>query len=490
MAQPVLGPHIHAPATALPERIVQFGTGRFLRAFADCFVDEANEAGRYDGRIVAVQSTSRARADLLQRQGGLYTVWVRGGTPAAPRETHRVISSVSRGLSAAEQWPDVLELARSPHLEAVFSNTTEVGLALSENDRLAGRPPQSFPAKLAAFLLARARHFDCHPDRGLVVLPCELVADNGDLLQKLILQLAGMWQVEPAFVEWLASANVFCNTLVDRIVPGLPSAPEVAAFEDRVGYRDELLTMAEEYRLWAIEAEAAPGFATGEETIVVAPDITPYRLRKVRLLNGGHTLSVPLGFLAGNRTVLENMEHPLTGPYIEALLSHEIGPVLAVDPATVAPYADEVLARWRNPFLRHALIDITLQGTTKMRHRVVPSLREYYARFERVPHLIAAGFASYLLFSRGEGTGTAYSGSLQGERYPINDDRASVLAGYWKREGAAGVTHAVCSDTGLWGADLGKLPGFADAVSKYLDLMLNRGIQTALEQALAETRKP
>ena len=486
MAQPVLGPHIHAPVTALPERIVQFGTGRFLRAFVDCFVDEANEDGRYDGRIVAVQSTSRARADLLQRQGGLYTVWVRGGTPAAPRESHRVISSVSRGLSAAEQWPDVLDLARSPQLEAVCSNTTEVGLALSGNDRLTSHPPQSFPAKLAAFLLARARHFDCHPDRGLVVLPCELVADNGDLLRGLMLELAGMWQVEPEFVEWLASANVFCNTLVDRIVPGLPPAPEVAAFEDSVGYHDELLTVAEEYRLWAIEAEAAPGFATGDDAIVVAPDITPYRLRKVRLLNGGHTLSVPLGYLAGNRTVLENMEHPLTGPYIEALLSHEIGPVLAVHPESVAPYVEEVLARWRNPFLRHALIDITLQGTTKMRHRVVPSLRQYFDRFQRVPHLMAAGFSSYLLFSRGEGTGKTYSGSWQGEHYPINDDRAPVLAEYWKREDAAGVAHAVCSDTGLWGTDLAVLPGFADAVSDYLELMLNRGIQTALEKAMAE----
>lgn len=482
----MLGPHIHAPAAALPERIVQFGTGRFLRAFADCFVHEANQDGRYDGRIVAVQSTGRARARLLQRQAGLYTLWVRGGAPSKPRESHRVVSSVSRGLSAAEEWPDVLELARSPDLQAVFSNTTEVGLSLSAHDSAEGRPPQSFPAKLAALLLARARHFDCDPDRGLVILPCELIEDNGNLLRHLVLETARNWCVERPLEEWLDSANVFCNTLVDRIVPGLPSGAEIAAFEDRIGYRDELLTVAEEYRLWAIEADRSPGFATGDSSIVVCPDITPYRLRKVRLLNGGHTLSVPLGFLAGNRTVLENMQHPLTERYIEALLREEIGPVLAVDPVSVSPYVDEVLDRWRNPFLRHALIDITLQGTTKMRHRVVPSLREFYATHHCVPHLMAAGFASYLLFSRGEGSSEAFSGSWQDARYPINDDRAGVLAAYWQREDAESVARAVCSDAGLWGTDLGSLPGFAEAVADYLALMLDRGIEAAIEKALGE----
>ncbi len=487
MSLPILGPHIHAPAAALPERIVQFGTGRFLRAFADSFVHEANQDRRYDGRIVAVQSTGRARARLLQRQAGLYTLWVRGGAPSKPRESHRVVSSVSRGLSAAEEWSEVIELARSPDLQAVLSNTTEVGLSLTAHDSADGRPPQSFPAKLAAFLLARARHFDCDPDRGLVILPCELIEDNGNLLRQLVLETARKWHVERPLKEWLDSANVFCNTLVDRIVPGLPTAAELAAFEDRVGYRDELLTVAEEYRLWAIEAENAPGFTTGESSIVVCPDVTPYRLRKVRLLNGGHTLSVPLGFLAGNRTVLENMQHPLTRPYIEALLRQEIGPVLAVDPGSVSPYVDEVLDRWRNPFLRHALIDITLQGTTKMRHRVVPSLREFYTTHRRVPHLMATGFASYLLFSRGEGSGMAYSGSWQGVSYPINDDHAGVLAAYWQHGDAESVARAVCSDTDLWGPDLAGLPGFAEAVANYLALMLDRGMEAAMEKALGES---
>ena len=335
---------------------MQFGTGRFLRAFADCFIDEANRCGRYNGRIVAVQSTGRTRADCLREQAGLYTLWIRGGTPELPRESQRIITSISRALSAQEDWPEVLALARSPDLEAALSNTTEVGLALSERDRLQALPPWSFPAKLTAFLYERARHFNCDPDRGIVILPCELVAGNGGLLAKLVVEASRRWNLAEEFVQWVTSANTFCNTLVDRIVPGLPAPSEIAAFQARVGYRDNLLTVAEEYRLWAIEGDVRLGFIAREDAIVVAPDIAPYRLRKVRLLNGGHTLSVPLGILLGNRTVLENMEHPLTGSYIEALLRHEIGPTLAVEPASVAPYIDEVMARWRNPFLRHRLI--------------------------------------------------------------------------------------------------------------------------------------
>ncbi len=475
---------MHAPGALLPERILQFGTGRFLRAFADSFVDEANADDRYAGRIVAVQSTGAARADALCNQSGLFTLWVRGGTSEAPHESHRIVSSVSRAIPAAEGWDRVLELARSKDLEAVFSNTTEVGLTLSDKDRLDAHPPASFPAKLTAFLLARAKHFDFHPDRGLVVLPCELVDANGTLLRSLVLATARRWKLNQPFEEWVSTANTFFNTLVDRIVPGLPREAEVRSFESRVGYTDSLLTPTEPYRIWAIEGNPNLGFVRDAEPIVVAQDIAPYRLRKVRLLNGGHTLSVPLGYLTGNRSVLENMRHPVTGPYIEALLRNELGPTLDVDPATVPPYIDEVLARWQNPFLRHELIDITLQGTTKMLHRVVPSLITHVRKRKTVPHLIAVGLASHLLFMRCQPWQTGYHGLWNDQAYAIQDDCSNVFAEAWRTSTPREVVQTVCANCSLWGTDLTILPEFGSAVTFYLETMLSKGVCTALEIAL------
>ncbi len=474
---------------SLPEKVLQFGTGRLLRAFADFFIDRANRQGLFNGRIVAVQSTGRQRADTLREQDGLYTLWVRGLQDGAPRETHEVLSAVSRSLSAAHSWPDILACASSRDLEVIISNTTEVGLTFDEDDRLDANPPRSFPGKLTAILYERARAFDYDPTAGLIILPCELLEANGDMLRRLVCQVATAWDLDHTFVRWVQEANTFCNTLVDRIVPGLPPSKECEAFESEVGYRDALLTVAEEYRLWAIEGDAELAdrlaFSRADPGIIVTPDIAPYRIRKIRILNGGHTLSVPAGFLMGNDTVLGNMTHPLYGGYIENLLRREIGPTLEVDPETVPPYIDEVLTRWRNPYLQHHLIDITLHGTSKMRVRVIPSLLRYYALYGRVPHRMAAGFAGYLLFMRGltDESGMVY-GEFEGVRYPINDTRARDFMAWW----AAGdelIAERICKDSSLWGADLASLPGFADAVAKYLGLMMQEGIPVAIARAEA-----
>lgn len=481
----VVGPALDS----LPEKVLQFGTGRLLRAFADYFIDRANKQGLFNGRIVAVQSTGRQRADTLCKQDGLYTLWVRGLQNGAPRETHEVLSSVSRSLSAPHSWPDVLACARSRDLEVIISNTTEVGLTFDEGDHLDANPPRSFPGKLTAVLHERARAFDYDPVAGLVILPCELLEANGDMLRRLVCQVATAWNLDHAFMRWVQEANTFCNTLVDRIVPGLPPPKECEAFESRVGYRDAMLTVAEEYRLWAIEGDEALvdrlAFTRADPGIIVAPDIAPYRIRKIRILNGGHTLSVPAGFLMGNDTVLGNMTHPLFGGYIENLLRREIGPTLEVDPETVSPYIDEVLTRWRNPYLQHHLIDITLHGTSKMRVRVIPSLLRHYALFSRVPHRMAAGFAGYLLFMRGHtAEGGVVYGEFEGARYPIHDTHARDFMACWAA-GDRPIAERICKDAALWGADLASLPGFTDAVAKYLRLMMQEGIPATIARAEA-----
>ncbi|MFB3131715.1 MAG: tagaturonate reductase [Rhodothermales bacterium] len=477
----------------LPEKVVQFGTGGFLRAFADYFIDQANRRGLFNGRVVMVQSTGSRRAETLAEQDGLYTLWVRGLEEDRPAEHFAIIAAVSRAISAQEAWHDVLACAHHPDLELVISNTTEVGIVLDEEDTLDAHPPRSFPGKLTAFLYERARHFDYAPDKGLIILPCELVEDNGVTLQRIVRALAERWLLGARFIDWIESANLFCNTLVDRIVPGTPGQEEVAACWTTLGYEDRLLTTAEVYRLWAIEGDAdlrrRLAFPEADPGVLVTGDITPYRERKIRLLNGGHTLTVPMGYLLGNGTVLDNMQHRLTGPFIAALLRQEIGPSLDVDPATVPPYIDEVLARWRNPFLKHHLIDITLQSTMKMRHRVIPSILKYYAKRQAVPRRIGFGFAGYLLFMHGveEKDGRIY-GRRGDTPYPINDDQAPFFLDAWTSvdpgsdQSVAAFVERICAREAFWGVDLAHLPGFSATVAQYLGQMLRQGVEAALRE--------
>lgn len=469
------------------ESILQFGTGRFLRAFADCLIDEARKSGRYDGRIVMVASTPSGRAELLNNQKGRYTLWTRGHKQDELIDEFHSVTSVSRALSASQHWNEVLALAKSPHLETILSNTTEIGLSLQDNDLQSS--PQSFPGRLCTLLYTRAEFFDYADSSRVTVLPCELIDNNGDLLRNLVMEQAQRWSLGARFTDWVRHSILFCNTLVDRIVPGLPGRAELEAAYSRLGYKDELLTVCEPYRLWAIQGDETLheklGFSKGADGVVIAPEISPYRTRKIRLLNGGHTLSVPVGLLAGCETVLDSMNHPAVSKFIESLLRDEIGPVLPVDPATVPPYIDEVLQRWQNPYMHHRLIDITLQTTTKLRHRVVPTLINYYETYPTgpAPRHIALGFAAWLRFMRGisESDGTIYS-RFQGKLHPIHDDHAKQFHDWWPAEDRLipNFVQEVLSSQSLWGISLNNLPGFTGAVQTSLQKILDRGIEAAL----------
>ncbi len=474
-------PHLRRSTPASPERIIQFGTGRFLRGFVGFFVDRANKSGCYDGRIVAVQTTGMKRAQVLARQGGCFTLWTRD----QGRDDLEVVESISRALAVRTQWDQVLELARSEHLECVVSNTTEIGLALALDDNITDHPPTSYPCKLAALLYERARHFDFDPGRGLVILPCELITGNGALLRSLVGQTAQMHGLDARFLPWLAVSTHFCDTLVDRIVPGTPPKAAYVAAERRLGRQDSLLITAESYRLWAIEGDATLrariGFADADAGIVIANDIAPYHLRKVRILNGGHTLSVPLGLLAGNRTVLDNMTNPVTAPYIEALLTREIGPVVPVDQATVGPYINEVLLRWRNPHLVHRLLDITLQSTSKMKHRVMPSIQGYYRQYGCVPARIALGFAAFLLMMRPRDKWHEAKGASTYRTFDIRDDEAPRFRAWWgEYPEPEALVRAACQHEQLWGMDLASLAGWIEMVTVLLRILQKDGPAAAI----------
>ncbi|HEU0055036.1 MAG TPA: tagaturonate reductase, partial [Longimicrobium sp.] len=385
----------------------------------------------------------------------------------------------SRALAAADVWGEVLALARDPALALVFSNTTEIGITLDEGDRFDGDPPRSFPGKLTRFLWERARAFDFDPSRGLVVLPCELVAENGKRLRETVLALAARWELGDDFVRWIDAAVPFCDTLVDRIVPGTPAPAEHAAEEAELGYADALLTVAEEYALFAIEAgdevRARLPFA-GDPRVVVADDIAPYRERKLRLLNGAHTALTPLALLCGRTTVREAVDDARLGAFLRRMMLDEIAP--HVDAPDARAYAGEVLERFANPFIRHELADIALQQTMKLRVRVVPSMVDFARAHGAPPSSLAFAFAAYLRFLRGDVEGDG--------KPPAADDQAEPVRALWSRSGdPATVARAACADAALWGADLAALPGFADTVAEALERIVALGANVALERHLA-----
>ena len=468
----------------LPVRAVQFGTGGFLRGFVDDFLHRANEAGLFGGRIVAISSTGSSRDRALREQGGLYTLAVEGIERGQPVQECRVIASVSHALSATHEWSDVLALARAPLLQYVFSNTTEVGIALDPSDALDAAPPRSFPAKLTRFLIERAREFECDPSMGLIVVPCELIENNGDRLRALVQTLAERWTVSADVTGWIDRSVVFCNTLVDRIVPGTPRGDDAMRLAGMLGYEDALLTTCEPYRLFAIQGDDAlrdrMRWTAVDDAILIRPDIGPYRERKVRLLNGAHSALVSPALMMGCETVRDAVTHPALGRYIRQALFEEIVPTLDADGS--AAFAEAVLDRFRNPFIRHALSDITLQATMKMRVRVVPSIVAYAERTGRVPQSLAFGFASFLLFMRGEIRAARLT---SGTPLPA-DDGAEQLAMAWREaEGEADrLVRATCADEALWGVRLDAIPGFTIAVTDHLERAL-AGTAAALEHHLA-----
>ena len=471
----------------LPERAVQFGTGALLRGFVDDFVHRANVEGRFNGRIVAIASTGSARDRALRDQDGLYTLVVEGIERGQPMRECRIISSVSRAISAADEWNEVLTLARQPLLEFVFSNTTEVGIVADEDSGAEDAPPKSFPAKLTRFLFERANAFEYAAERGVTVIPSELIEDNGARLKEIVVAIARRWDLGTTFLEWLDSAVPFCNTLVDRIVPGAPRDADVARLNALLGYEDALLTTCEPYRLFAIEGDDALGAKLAWATdpgIIITPDIAPYRKRKVHLLNGAHTLLVPVALSMGCETVREGMMQPSIGRFVRGAMLDEIAPYLDVEGAE--EFAEAVLDRFRNPHIRHALIDITLQATMKTRVRVVPSIQRYVERARSVPPSLAFGFAAYL---------NLLQGSLQASRrergLPVPaDDQAAPLHALWKAfpDGASApvrdLVFEACRNRDLWGADLTAIEGFAEAVAGHLWRMREQGMASALEHHL------
>ncbi len=472
----------------LPVKVLQFGTGVLLRGLCDVMIDTANKQGVFNGRIVVVKSTAGS-ADDFATQDSLYTVCVRGIQNGQTIDTATTVSAISRVISAQDSWRRVLDIARNPHLEVIISNTTEVGIQYVE-ENIFQIPPQSFPAKLTAFLYERFRNVGGKKDKGLIIIPTELISDNGLKLRECVEKLAEHNELGKLFMKWLKFHVKFCNSLVDRIVPGKPDAKTVAELEAKIGYTDTLLTVAEPYNLWAIEGDERVkkvlSFAEVNAGVIIDEDINYYKERKLRILNGSHSIGATLGFLSGFDIVYQCTQDSDMSQVYERIIFDEILPTLPFEEEKEAlkTFASEILDRYRNPFIQHKLIGITVQQVSKMNARNVPTIRRYYKKFKQVPQLFALGFAATLFFEKSvKHENGQYWGKRGDEFYPINDEAAPYFYEKWQgvtSENVADFVNEVLKNKKLWDKDLSSLDGFAEAITGYLKDMMLLGVKTTL----------
>lgn len=455
----------------LPEKVLQFGTGVLLRGLPDYYIDKANRQGLFNGRIVVVKSTDTGLTIEFDRQDSLYTIYSKGFENGQEVEEQIVCSSISRVLTAATDWAAILDVAKSPDLQVIISNTTEVGIQLVTED-ITKQIPVSYPGKLLAVLLARYRAFNGAPNSGLVIIPTELIVDNGNKLKAIVLKLAQLNNFETAFINWLKDSNHFCNSLVDRIVPGKPDKQVAESLNKSRGYLDDLNIMSEIYSLWAIEGDSYVttilSFSKADRGVVITPDIDLFRELKLRLLNGSHTLSCAVAILSGFNTVKEAMDDAGFSGFITRLAFREIIPAIpyAIDQQVAEDFAGKVLDRFRNPHIRHEWISISMQYSAKIKMRVIPLLLNHYKHNPSVPEAMALGFACFIgLMKISQNADGSFTGSANGREYKITDSQADYFAKIWQLGDEDVVVRAILKNQELWDADLTELPGFADAVT-------------------------
>lgn len=485
----------------LSEKVLQFGEGNFLRSFVDWMIEEMNRAGRFNGGVAVVQPIERGLVNMLNDQEGLYTLIMRGIQDGRATLRHQLITCIQRGLNPYTQWEAVQACVCNPALRVVVSNTTEAGIVFRDEPFTQGASPESFPAKLTALLYHRYAYFDGAADKGLLILPCELIDKNGDQLQKIVLRLAKLWELPAGFGQWVEQHNHFFNTLVDRIVPGFPKE-EIGELTDHLGYTDRLITTGEIFHLWVIEgdkrfAEELP-FGDVGLNVVWTDDLTPYRERKVRMLNGTHTMSVAAAFLAGLDTVREAVEDPLVGRFMRQGLFNEILPHLDLPEEEKQSFAEEVLQRFKNPFIHHRWIDIALNSISKFKTRCLPSLLDYTQARGSVPPLLSFSLAAVLVFYKGQ---RLAEDKLECRRkagsYTVMDD-LQVLNFFFDAWSALDPTDGnavesmvrrVLANTGFWDLDLTTLPGMTSQVAQAVQTILGDGMPAALDRLMEKAER-
>lgn len=468
-----------------PERVLQFGEGNFLRAFADYFIDIANEKTDFNGKVCVVQPIRTGLSDAINEQEGLCTIYLRGYENGEKVSKKRIISSISRAIDSYKEYQALLDCARNPDLRYIISNTTEAGITFDESNRYDDVPPENFPAKLARILHERYQIMGAVAGKGFVILPCELIDHNGDELKRCVMEYIKLWKLEDDFLSWVENENVFCSTMVDRIVTGYPAA-EAEALGKENGYEDKLLDAGEVFAIWVIEGpewlrEELP-FEKAGLPVVVCNDCSPFKKRKVRILNGVQSGMVLVSYLAGYDIARYCLDDPVIKRFMKSMVYDEIIPALDLPEEAKLAFAKESFERLENPFIDHRLLAISLNTTAKWRVRDLPSVKSYYAMFGRLPVNLTFSFAAYLAFYRCDQMGNGFLIGKRGDdEYHVCDDQDVLEFFYEHRDDTVReLVRAVCSNEKMWGEDLTRIGKFALEVERYLEKIYEVGMYAAI----------
>ena len=465
-----------------PIKIMQFGEGNLLRAVVDWIIQNLNDSGVISSDVAVVQPMRMGRVKELEEQDGLYTVCLEGIDKGEKVQNKRVIDVLRDFINPFEQYDKYLSYAKSEDLEIIVSNTTEAGIALDPSDTDFAVCPKSFPGKLLALLKARYEHFNGDMSKGLAIIPCELIDHNGDELKRVLKELAEINKRDGGFISWLTEANHFTSTLVDRIVPGYPRDTAQKICEE-TGYNDNNIVKGEIFHLWVLQnepfvQERLPADKSGLN-VIFADDITPYKQRKVKILNGSHTSMVPVAYLCGIDTVREAVTDEDVGMFVRGLVNNEIKPTINLPKEEMDAFAGSVIERFMNPFIRHELMSIALNSTTKFKTRLLPTYNDYREKFGKSPKRILFSLASLIVF---------YRGKRGEEQIALNDSQEYL--DFWKEVWTLGdfteIAQKVLSRSDIWEQDLSADDDNVGVVGEYIESIVIDGERNALRKFLAE----
>lgn len=465
----------------LPIKILQFGTGNFLRAFVDWMIDKSNKAGVTDHGIAIVQSTARNNEvqKLFEKQDYLFHIYLEGVKDKQPIKEVSLVESVMTLVNAAKEYKKYQELFLSEELEIIVSNTTEAGIRYEEGDDIFAEPPVSFPAKITALLYQRYKKYDAAKDKGLLIVCTELIEDNGSTLKKYVLKHAEYFGLEADFINWVNTACSFYDTLVDRIVPGFPKET-IAEIKQEIGFNDDLVVKGEYFHVWAIGGdsrikEKLPLHKVGLN-VVFMDDITDFRAKKVRVLNGAHTAMVPVALQLGCQTVMDAFNTPEVEKYINKMVDTEVLPVIDGNTEELKAFAATILERFYNPFLKHYLKDISLNSIAKWEARDYPTVLDNYTKLNKEAKLAIFSFSALLVL---------YSGQSEIQFTPTDTPQfVEFIQTTYHRNGIENWVNGIVNNKSMWNADMKAIPFFAKEVANGVEMILEKGMLEALRNTI------
>ena len=471
-----------APKSVMPEKIIQFGEGNFLRAFVDWIIWNMDQKTDFNGSVVVVQPIEKGMADWLNGQDCLYHVNLQGRENGQPVNTLQRIDVISRALNPYSQNQAFMALAEQPEIRFVISNTTEAGIAFDDKCKLTDAPASSYPGKLVQLLYHRYQYFNGDPTKGFIIFPCELIFLNGHVLKECIYKYIDLWELGEDFKKWFTDNCGVYATLVDRIVPGFPRN-QIKEIQQKISYKDNLVVQAENFHLWVIEApkeieKEFPADNAGLHVLFV-PSEEPYHKRKVTLLNGPHTVLSPVAYLSGVNIVRDACNHEVIGKYIHKVQFDELMQTLDLPMDELKKFAADVLERFDNPYVDHQVTSIMLNSFPKFCARDLPGVKTYLERKGELPQGLVFGLAAII---------TYYKGGKRADGSDITPNDAQnimdLLKELWATDDTQKITDGVLSATFIWGEDLNNIKGLNALVKKDLDLIQAKGMLEAVKTIL------